>query len=151
MLTAQDYYWRPPGLLCSRKHVQASLKKYNKADLRSVWTPSLRGGVHPDPRCNFECFSLFCHGGGLGNLCCRAGHDSFLICSDEYLTKVLYLIPLQLFFCPCKRRKRKGEPHKSPASSEQIQKGGKGFQMGDVQERWELGRQSNVLCQVNRK
>lgn len=55
--------------------------------------------------------------------------------SDEYLTKVLYLIPLQLFFCPCKRRKRKGEPHKSPAVSEQIQKGGKGFQMGDVQER----------------
>lgn len=55
--------------------------------------------------------------------------------SDEYLTKVLYLIPLQLFFCPCKRRKRKRGPHKSPALSQQIQKGGKGFQMGDVQER----------------
>ena len=45
MLTAQDYHWRPPDLLCSCKHVQASLKKYNKADLRSVWAPSPRGGV----------------------------------------------------------------------------------------------------------
>ena len=37
--------------------------------------------------------------------------------SDEYLTNILYLIPLQLFFCSCKRRKMKGEPRKSPASS----------------------------------
>lgn len=45
MLTAQDYHWRPPDLLCSCKHVQGSLKKYNKADLKSVWAPSPRGGV----------------------------------------------------------------------------------------------------------
>lgn len=47
MLTAQDYHWRPPGLLCSCKHVQASLKKHNKARLRSVWAPSPRGDVGP--------------------------------------------------------------------------------------------------------
>ena len=47
MLTAQGYHWRPSDLLCSCKHVQATLKKYNKADLRSVWAPSPCGGVGP--------------------------------------------------------------------------------------------------------
>ena len=45
MLTSQDYHWRPPGLLCSCKHIQTNLKKYNKADLRWVWAPSPYGDV----------------------------------------------------------------------------------------------------------
>ena len=47
MLTARAYHWRPPVLLCSRKHIQASLRKHNKADLRSVWASSPRRGVGP--------------------------------------------------------------------------------------------------------